>query len=93
MNAINIREALNLMSARDLEALYIRLNNTGRGFAVGEDGQDLRTAAKEDEFTVWHSDGHGDSETLCASNDIGECFLIGWANGAWGVAVEASDLA
>lgn len=92
MSNVTVREALNQMTENEIQALYSTINYTGRGFSVGEDGQDLRTAAKSDEFTVWHSAGHGDNETLCASNDIGECFLIGDANGAWGVPVEAADL-
>ncbi len=91
MNAV--RESLNSMTENELSKLYSKINGQGRGFSVGEDGQSLRAAAKADEFTVWHSAGTGDNETLCMSNDIGECFLLGDAHGAWAVPVEESDLA
>ena len=93
-NVTTVREALNQMTENEIQALYSTINNKGRGFSVGSDevSEDLRAAAKEDEFTVWHSIGQGKELVLCVSNDIGECFLIGDANGAWGVPVEAADL-
>lgn len=89
---MNVRETLEQMTEQEINALYSAINGAGRGFAVGQDGQTLRDAAKEDEFTVWHSVGYGDNTTLLMSNDIGECFLLGDANGAWAVPVEARDL-
>jgi len=93
----NVREALNLMTENEIRSLFHKIDTKGFGFAVGgeEAGaseQPLREAAKQDEFSVFHSAGVGDREILCASNDIGECFLIGNRHGAWGVPVEASDL-
>lgn len=91
----NVREALNLMTEKEISVLFSTINNQGRGFSVGSDevAEDLRAAAKEDEFTVFHSVGQGDDEILVAANDIGECFLIGNAHGAYGVPVEESDVA
>lgn len=93
-NMTSVREALNLMSQDEIQNLYSTINNKGRGFSVGSDevAEDLRAAAKEDEFTVWHSIGQGREEILCASNDIGECFLIGNAHGAYAVPIEESDI-
>lgn len=93
MNAV--REALSLMTEKEISMLFSTINNKGRGFSVGSDevADDLRAAAKEDEFTVFHSVGLGDCEILCAANEIGECFLIGNAHGAYGVPVQESDVA
>ncbi len=93
----NVNEALNLMSENEIRNLFHQIDNKGFGFAVGgeESGpseQDLREAAQQDEFKVFHSVGLGDRLILCANNDLGETFLIGNRHGAWGVPVEASDL-
>ena len=84
------RDEIGAMTEKQISEIYSQANSAGLGFAVGGDSRSLRDAARADEFVVWRSVGVPGSadELLLMSSDIGENFILGWANVPWAVPVE-----